>query len=86
MSHVRLTTDASVAARCTRVTFVSDDSLKDLRRKIVRVGGDTAVLSFRSDDLSVIQAEVFRCPVSAPAQVPPPPKGVPPPPPAGPTR
>lgn len=77
MAGLRLSTDAAVARSCTRIGYVTDDSLKDLRRKVVRLGGDTAVLSFRSDDLSVIQAEVFRCP---PARVPPPPPPPPPPP------
>lgn len=83
MARVRLTTDPRVAAGCARLGFVRDDSVKDLRRKIVRFGGDTAVLTFRVDDMSVIDAEVFRCPppTVAPRPVPPPPPGTPPPPP-----
>jgi len=47
----------------------------------VRLGGDTAVLYFRSDDLSEIQAEVFRCAAArGPATAPPPPPPPPPPP------
>jgi hypothetical protein len=77
MAAVRLSTDAGVARGCTRVGAVSDNDLKDLRRKVVRLGGDTAVLSFRADELAMMQAEVFRCP---PARVPPPPPPPPPPP------
>ncbi|HEU5322578.1 MAG TPA: hypothetical protein VFX28_17360 [Methylomirabilota bacterium] len=89
MARVRLTTDARLAAGCTRVGAVYDDSIKDLRKKIVRAGGDTGVLSFRTDDLSIVQADVFRCPPPpppVPADVPPPPPGPPPPPPPGPSR
>jgi hypothetical protein len=83
MAAVRLSTDAALARSCTRIGYVSDDNLKDLRRKVVRLGGDTAILSFRSDELAVIQAEVFRCP---PARVPPSPPPPPPPPPPPVTR
>jgi hypothetical protein len=90
MARVRLTTEPSVARGCTRVGQVSDDSVKDLRRKIVRSGGDTGVLSFSTDDLSNILAQVYRCPppsstaprTTPPTAVPPPP----PPPPAKPPR
>jgi uncharacterized protein YcfJ len=78
MARVRLSTEPTMAAGCTRIGFVSDDSIKDLRKKIVRAGGDTGVLSFGADD---IYAEVFRCPT-----IPPPPAGTPPPPPPGPSR
>ena len=83
MAHVRLSTDPSIGAGCARMGRVSDDSVKDLRRKIVRAGGNTAVISFAADDLSVILADVFRCTpaTSRPAGVPPPPPGSPPPPP-----
>jgi len=83
MAHVRLSTDQTIAAGCARMGRVSDDSVKDLRRKIVRAGGNTAVISFAADDLSVILADVFRCTpaTSRPAGVPPPPPGSPPPPP-----
>jgi hypothetical protein len=94
MTRVRLTTDAAVASGCARIGQVSDDSVKDLRRKIVRAGGNTAVISFGIADLSLIYAEVFRCdrfPTAAPATgvppgIPPPPPGPPPPPPPGPSR
>ncbi|HET8578494.1 MAG TPA: hypothetical protein VFO18_15470 [Methylomirabilota bacterium] len=90
MAHVRLTTEAALVAGCARVGSATDDSLKDLRRKIVRAGGNAGLLSFRADDLSAIHAEIFQCPSSrsAPPRIPPPPPGPPPPPPppAGPTR
>jgi hypothetical protein len=95
MSRLRLTTDASRARGCALVGSISDDSIKDLRRKVLRLGGDTAVLTFGIEDLSRIYAQVFRCPPSAappaaaPAPPPPPPPasrppGVPPPPPGPP--
>jgi len=86
MSHVRLSTDSAIAAGCARVSRVSDDSLRDLRRKVVRSGGNTAVLSFSTDNLEMILADVYRCTPPNPAarrppNVPPPPAGAPPPPP-----
>jgi hypothetical protein len=85
MSHVRLSTDPGIAAGCARVARIKDDSLRDLRRKVVRAGGNTAVLSFSTDDLEVLLADVYRCtpPPAArrPPNVPPPPSGAPPPPP-----
>ena len=79
MGALRLTTDAAVARGCGRIGTVKDDKLKDLRRKAVRLGGDTAVLYFRSDDLSEIQAEVFRCPAARVGPTAPPPPPPPPP-------
>ena len=95
LARVRLTTDPKVPVGCTTLGTVKDDSVKDLRRKIVRLGGDTALLSFPTDDLSRVNAIVFRCPAvsaaappksssaSAPSVTPhaPPPPGMPPPPP-----
>lgn len=95
MARVRLTTDPKVAVGCTTVGTVNDESLKDLRRKVVRLGGDTALLSFPVENLERINAVVFRCPpaaaaptkplppLPAPAVTPsvPPPAGPPPPPP-----
>src|SRR5262245_25167978 len=85
MANLRLSTEPGIGRGCTRIGFVSDDSLKDLRRKIVRTGGDTAVLTFRQDDLSRIQAEIYRCagarPPGGPSAPPPPPPSAPPPPP-----
>lgn len=45
--------------------WASDDSLNDLRRKIVKAGGDTGVLAFEADDPSRVRddriaAEIFR--------------------------
>ena len=86
MARVRLTTEPSVARSCTRVGQVSDDSVKDLRKKIVRAGGDVGVLSFSTDNMSNILAVVYRCPApasAAPRTAPPtaaPPAPPPPPP------
>jgi len=99
MARVRLTTEASLTAGCTRVGSVHDRSVKDLRRKIVKAGGNTRVLLFRTDDMATIYAEVFLCrrpaenappgpppPGPPPPGPPPPPPGPPPPPPPGPLR
>jgi hypothetical protein len=90
MAQVRLTTEAALLSGCTRIGMVRDNDVKDLRRKIVRAGGNAAVLEFGVDDLSTMQAEVYRCTstAKAPSNVPPPPAGAPPPPPppAGPSR
>src|SRR5262249_39646759 len=87
MAQVRLSTDAAMANGCVRVGQVTDDSIKDLRRKIVKAGGDTAILWFGVDE---IHAQVFRCKsaVATPPAPPvapsiPPPPGIPPPPPPG---
>ena len=84
MRSVLLTTDAAMTKPCTRVGSVRDDSVKDLRRKIVRTGGNAALLVFGLDEMSMIYADVYRCPAAAalPPGVPPPPAGSPPPPPA----
>jgi hypothetical protein len=83
LARVRLSTEATAAAGCTQVGLVKDDSIKDLRRKILRAGGDTGVLSFGIDE---IHAQVFRCASAVPPGIPPPPPGPPPPPPPGPFR
>jgi hypothetical protein len=62
MARVRLSTEAAAAKGCTRVGAVSDDKVKDLRKKIVREGGDTAILTFSTDNMSKILAEVYKCP------------------------
>jgi hypothetical protein len=74
MGRVRLSTEAAAAKGCTRVGTVSDDRVKDLRKKIVREGGDTAILTFSTDNMSMILAEVYRCPprTAAPKTTPPP--------------
>jgi hypothetical protein len=87
MARVRFTTEPALTQGCSRLGSARDDSLKDLRRKIVKLGGNTGLLTFGgSEDLSVVFAEVFRCvdppgaaPGSAPARVPLPPPGPPPP-------
>jgi hypothetical protein len=90
MAHVRFSTEAAMATGCIRLGQVMDDSVKDLRRKIVRTGGDTGILSFGPDKM---YAQVFRCagvappPASSTApDIPPPPPGTPPPPPPGVSR
>ena len=62
MARVRLSTEPAVARGCTKVGTVSDDRVRDLRKKIVREGGDTAILTFSTDNMSMILAEVYKCP------------------------
>jgi|KBSSwiStaDraftv2_1062776.scaffolds.fasta_scaffold49715_3 hypothetical protein len=85
MARVHLTTEASLTAGCTPVGSVHDRSVKDLRQKIVKAGGNTGVLSFRNDDMASLYAEAFRCRRAAEDAPPyvqaPPPAGYPPPPP-----
>jgi hypothetical protein len=88
MARVRLTTDPGLTRGCGRIGSVHDDSVKDLRRKIVKMSGNLALVTFGgSEDLSTIYAEVFRCagpPAAAPGTapgIPAPPAGPPPPPP-----
>jgi hypothetical protein len=88
LGRVRLTTEAARTHGCLLLGTVSDNSVKDLRRKVVRLGGDTAMISFGVEDLSMMYAQVFRCPAPAtsaplPPGTPPPPPGPPPPPPPG---
>ena len=84
LGRVAFTTDAGLVKGCTLLGRVKDDEVKDLRRKIVRLGGDTAVVAFGYDD---IHADVYRCPPPKtpppplPPDIPPPPAGTPPPPP-----
>ena len=96
MAQVRLTTEQAAARGCSHVSSAKDNSVRDLRRKIVRAGGNLAVISFHVDDLSTIYAEIFRCggsptapPPGAtappPPVVPPGPPGPPPPPPPPPS-
>ena len=82
MARVRLSTEAFVAKGCTKVGTVSDDRVKDLRKKIVRSGGDTGIITFSTDHMSTILADVYRCPVKSAA---PAPKITPPPPVSAPT-
>ena len=83
IARVRLTTEASLLTGCTRLGAVSDDSVKDLRRKVLRNGGNAAVIEFSIEDLSMIRANIYRCPAASaePPRIPPPPTGAPPPPP-----
>jgi hypothetical protein len=92
MRQVRLTTEPAQTQGCTKLTIVSDDSAKDLRRKIVRAGGNTGLVTFGGSDLAVIYAEVFNCtgavpPTSSPAapRLNPAPAAPPAPPPAAPS-
>ena len=62
MARLRLTTDPALTRGCARMGTVNDDSVKDLRRKIVRAGGNTALLICGIEDMSRIYAEVFRTP------------------------
>jgi hypothetical protein len=59
-ARVVLTTDPKAVESCALVGTVSDDSLSDLRKKTVRAGADTGLLSFTSGDEVV--ARIFRCP------------------------
>jgi hypothetical protein len=97
MAAVFLTTEPALVSGCNQIGVAGDDNVKDLRRKIVRGGGNAAVLTFRVDDLKMMAAEVYKCPTAAakaqsspappPArspsanEPPPPPAGTPPPPP-----
>lgn len=87
LGRIAFTTDASVTRGCILLGRVKDDEVKDLRRKIVRLGGDTAVVAFGYED---IVADVYRCPAARPPErppdIPPPPAGTPPPPPPPPPR
>ena len=82
LSRIAFTTDAALTRGCTLLGRVKDDEVKDLRRKIVRLGGDTAVVAFGYDE---IVADAYRCPTARapqiPPNIPPPPAGTPPPPP-----
>jgi hypothetical protein len=82
LGRIAFTTDATLTKGCTLLGRIKDDEVKDLRRKVARLGGDTAVVAFGYED---IVADVYRCPVarvpSLDPNVPPPPAGAPPPPP-----
>ena len=78
MARVRLTTEPGLTQGCELVGTTRDNSIRDLRRKIVKLGGNLAVLAFGgSEDLSMVYAEVFRCgdlPATAPGTAPAPPR------------
>ena len=76
--RIAFTTDPALTQGCTLLGRVKDDEVKDLRRKSVRLGGDTAVVAFGDED---IVADVYRCP-AAPPQTPTSVPPTPPPPPA----
>ena len=61
MFQVRLTTEPQMLAGCQRTGRVSDSSMEDLRKKIVRSGGNAGLLTFDLDDLERVYAEVHRC-------------------------
>ena len=65
MARLRLTTDPRIPVGCTPLGSVDDNSVKRLRVKVVRLGGDTALLSFPTERLERITAIVFRCPPAA---------------------
>jgi hypothetical protein len=78
VARVFLTTEAgTLAPWCRLLGAVSDDSVKDLRKKILRSGGNVGLLSFTSDDLSIIYAKVYRCAQSSAPPPPPPPGAMP---------
>src|SRR5437879_11682456 len=58
MAHVRLSTEPTMATGCLRVGQVMDDSVKDLRRKIVKTGVDTGSLSYGANE---IHPQAIRC-------------------------
>ena len=60
MAQVRLTTEEALLSGCTRLSVVTDNSAKDMRRKIVRAGGNAAVVSFPADNPKMMQADVYR--------------------------
>jgi hypothetical protein len=61
MFAVRLTTEASVLSGCEVTGRVSDSSMEDLRKKILRSGGNAGLLMFDSLDLEKVHADVYRC-------------------------
>jgi len=81
MAQIRFSTEQAAARGCSHVGSAKDNSVRDLRRKIARAGGNLAVISFHVDDLSNIYAEIFRCGGPAVAPGAPPPAVTAPPPP-----
>src|SRR3989449_11590330 len=73
MAHLRLTTEPGLTAGCVRVGAVSDDSIKDLRRKIVKAGGNAAGVSFEIEGMSTVHPAGYPWPTSAdpPFRIPP---------------
>jgi len=59
MARLRLTTEAqTLPPNCTLGGTVKDDSMEDLRKEDRSCWCDTGLLSFPSDDLSIIYAKV----------------------------
>lgn len=56
---VTLTTEEKNVGACTYLETVTDNEVGDLRKKIVRAGGDTGLISFTSGD--GIIARAYRC-------------------------
>ena len=67
MAQIRFSTEQAASRGCSHIASAKDNSVRDLRRKIVRAGGNLAVISFHVDDLSNIYAEIFRCGGGGPA-------------------
>jgi hypothetical protein len=89
-TRLQLVTDPALTRGCVPLAVASDDSIRELRNKIVGAGGNTALLTLSIDEPPEIRAQIFRCPApimspptpGAPqSPPPPPPPGVPPPPP-----
>lgn len=59
---LRLTTEPDRLTDCQTIGRVSDDEIEDLRKKIVRSGGNAALITFDQHDLDKVHAEVYRCP------------------------
>jgi hypothetical protein len=59
--RVPLATEASQVAGCVKVGITSDNSPEDLRKKILRMGGDVGLVTFDLQDPDKINAEVYRC-------------------------
>jgi hypothetical protein len=69
--RVLLATDARQVAACERLGVVSDTSPEDLRKKIIRLGGDAGLVTFDPADPDRMNAEVYRCQkVATPAPTP----------------
>ena len=77
--RVQLATEARQVATCQRLTIVSDTSPEDLRKKILRSGGDTGLVTFDPADPDKMTAVVYRCQaesITAPPAAPAPPSAV----------
>jgi hypothetical protein len=71
--RVLLATDARQVAACQLIGIVSDTSPEDLRKKILRMGGDAGLVAFDGADPDRMNAQVYRCPqIGPPAAAAPP--------------